>query len=345
MRKAILRSAGIALPVLLLLLMAAGPEIRADDATAKAEREAEAERIHSALQGPGLSKTAAIELVRTFTRQHPKSRFRPALQFELARFLFREGDYPLAGARAERAAELTRDPQLQEKAYFLAGIAALRAMDATAADEAIGLLEKSARLNGELRIRARLEQAIAMRYLGREERAVALYDDILREVTAPLDRANTLLAKGSALHSLGDRDHDDVAFGRAVEIFDEASRFSSRDQWWEIKTRQAKAMEKGGNPQALKTYQEVGERFLQSEETAPDESARFWFHEAVFGAAECQIRNGEIEPALATLALAVQHAGPRSNEAKERIDKLRLENFIWNPPPQKPDDSKQEQSK
>jgi hypothetical protein len=64
--------------------------------------------------------------------------------------------------------------------------------------------------------------------------------------------------------------------------------------------------------------------------TRPDKSPdSLWFYKAGFNAARLLEESSNWKAAAAVYEKLVAAAGPRSDEAKARLDRLRLEHFLW----------------
>ncbi len=305
---------GIALACAIILVVASLPAFADDVAKATWQQ----------LETPGLSRTERQQILLHFSILNPESPHLPALYFKMAELEFGQGSFEEARTWAELASA-SRDTRIQERAWFLAGVSALRTMDAAASDEAIGLLEKAARIGGPLRLAARMEQATAMRNLGREAQALALYDDILRDPIDAEARIQTLITKGSTLQSLGNRDAEN--YRAAAQLFGSLAEETEPGSliWLEIKTRQGKSLEKAGEQEsALEAYFAV----IESVEKSSSRTDPLWFQKATFSAAELLVDAGDVRDALRVLATLRDQGGQRADEAASRIRHLELTHFI-----------------
>jgi hypothetical protein len=82
---------------------------------------------------------------------------------------------------------------------------------------------------------------------------------------------------------------------------------------------------KNDRPGALATFYKVLE-----EETRPDgRSELFWYYKAGFNAARLLEDDSKWESAAAVYEKLAAAGGSRSEEAKARLKRLRLEHFLW----------------
>lgn len=89
-------------------------------------------------------------------------------------------------------------------------------------------------------------------------------------------------------------------------------------------TRIGDAHEKLGDPMAAITaYYEV---FKPAETPLPE---FFWFYKAGFAAGRVLEEQEKWDEAIRVYKLLANDEGPRSLEAKNRINQLRLEHFLW----------------
>ncbi|HVE16175.1 MAG TPA: hypothetical protein VNB29_05535, partial [Chthoniobacterales bacterium] len=92
----------------------------------------------------------------------------------------------------------------------------------------------------------------------------------------------------------------------------------------EALTQAAAAFEQAGDSDgALAAYYEVL--------TAPRDKQPeyFWYYRAGFEAAKLLSDQGKFREAAAIYEKMAAAPGPRAEEAKDRVKRLRLENFIW----------------
>jgi tetratricopeptide (TPR) repeat protein len=76
---------------------------------------------------------------------------------------------------------------------------------------------------------------------------------------------------------------------------------------------------------ALETFYRV----LENEKAAEKRRELFWFYKAGFNAARLLEDESKWESAAAIYDKLAAAGGSRSEEAKERLNRLRLEHFLW----------------
>jgi tetratricopeptide (TPR) repeat protein len=136
-------------------------------------------------------------------------------------------------------------------------------------------------------------------------------------------KASVLMEKGKNLYSIGDT--DPLSYKSAIEVWKQIAMENPDPAWRnQALARIGTAQEKSGDLNAaLASYYEV---FKPSAE-APVEY--FWFYKAGFAAALILESRKEWPEAIRVYELMAAMEGPRALEAKNRINQIRLENFIW----------------
>jgi hypothetical protein len=180
--------------------------------------------------------------------------------------------------------------------------------------------------NGELKWLARNEQAAIERKLGKSREAIALYDDVLRGDAKPNDKREALCGKGDIFVELAASDPQN--YRRAMEIYEQLASAPDVSAHWRNQALFKKGMcfEKvQDRAAALATFYKVLEN-----EVAPDrQSEFFWFYKAGFNAARLLEDDSKWQSAAAIYDKLASAGGPRTEEAKSRLTRLRLEHFLW----------------
>lgn len=258
-----------------------------------------------------------------FIRTRPASPLIPEVRMKLAEVYFQQGDYGNARTQFEIVAKEHPQSGYAPAALFLAGQAAARSMNP---DRALELFDEVARRDGPFKLYARQEQAALKRRLGQDAEAVILYDRVLSgEPDAELRHA-ALAGKGLSLAAQGKEDPKQLE--QAVAVFDELARLPNVTPFWRNQAlyRKGRALQsKGSEAEALTAFYDV---LAQSTaETADAET--FWFYKAGFEAAQMLEARSDWKGAIAVYEKMAQLEGPRKAEVQARIDRLRLEHFIW----------------
>ena len=269
------------------------------------------------------SITAVSRLARDFLQKYPHSHFRPEIRIKLGEVYFRQNDYPDAQTQFELVSEEDPDSPLLETALFLAGEAARKSMNSSSMDHAVELFEEVYKINGPLRFRARLEQALTKRQALQDREAIVLLNDLLNQ-NIPVDvRCETMDAKGDAEFTLGSKEESE--YKEAIKTF---SSLASLDGITAVCRqsalyKKAKCYEKIGQwDDALAGYYDV----LSIDYGAPGE---IWYFRAGFDAAQILESKRSWASAAAIYQKLAATPSSRAEEAKNRLTRLRLEHFLW----------------
>jgi tetratricopeptide (TPR) repeat protein len=280
-------------------------------------------RVFLADTGDPGSEETAIDEARSFLLKHPDSESEPEVRLKLGELLYRKGDFAAARVELETLARKFPDNTNEAPALFLAAKAAARIPSAEAPEAAMLLFEEVAATPGPLAHRARLEQAGIQSARGKADEANVILDKILSTDPTPDMKASVLMEKGKNLYSIGDT--DPLSYKSAIEVWKQIAMENPDPAWRnQALARIGTAQEKSGDLNAaLASYYEV---FKPSAE-APVEY--FWFYKAGFAAALILESRKEWPEAIRVYELMAAMEGPRALEAKNRINQIRLENFIW----------------
>ncbi len=266
-----------------------------------------------------------IDLCRSFLETHRDAPQRGEVQMKLGEVFFRQGDFPSAQAQFEAIAREDPGSPLAGRALFLAGQAAMKSMDAGGIDRALVLFEEVAQKEeGELRFHARLQQALAQTLLERPQEAILLYDTVLDAAPPDDIRFAASVGKAENLVQLGNTDPKQLE--AALALYEKlVLEFNARVVWRnQASYQKARLLERLERPdEALAAYYDV----LEKGASQPEEY--FWFYKAGFDAGRlCETRQ-QWKNAVAIYSKMGALEGPRSEEARTRLSKLRLEHFIW----------------
>lgn len=285
---------------------------------------------------------AVITLARHFLKAHPDSRFVPEVRLKLAESLLAAGDIQGARIEFEQLAASSPGTDLGRRALFLAAQSASRAMDPASIDDSLMLLERVAANGGndQLAWQARLQEGALKNAQNLPIEALAIYDKILSsEDVAPSKsaqpsqpilgpdrelRAAALMAKGDTLHQIGSKDQSrerDAVKAWQVLAADPTMPLRWRNQ---ALCKSGLILEKlGEGDAALAAYYEA---FKNPRTDEPDQ---LWHDKAAFDAARLLESRSQWNDAVALYDQILSEGGPRAEEAKARLSKLRLENFLW----------------
>lgn len=267
-----------------------------------------------------------IKLAQGFLESHPQSAFAPDVRMKLAETYYRLQDYANAQTHFQILGQRSPPTPLNEKALFFAGESAMSSMGENALEQALVLFDQVAQFNGELRWAARNEQALIERKLGKARDALVLYDEVLKNSSRPVEKREALCGKGDVYTELASEDPKN--YDQAIDAYTQLANDAHEPGHWRNQAlfKKGVALEKKADRDtALTTFYDV----LQTASRPDRPPEFFWFYKAGFNAARLLEENSKWESAAAVYEKLVAAAGPRSEEAKARLNRLRLEHFLW----------------
>ena len=270
------------------------------------------------------NETEAVDLAKRFLEQHSASPFAPEVRMKLAEIYYRRQDFANAQTQFELLAQQNPDSSLGEKALFFAAKSAMSSMGERSLDRAIVLFDEVVRLNGALRWAARNEQAVIERKLGKPKDALVLYDEVLKSDAAQPEKREALCGKGDIFFEMG----GNANYQQAIQIYDQLASDKNEPVHWRNQALFKKALcleKKSDRAGALETFYKI----LEDEGSPGGHRELFWYYKAGFNAARLLEEDSKWESAAAIYERLVAAGGDRSEEAKARLNQLRLEHFLW----------------
>jgi TolA-binding protein len=306
-------------------LVGAQEALRQISTTGNQDLDEKSERVKffAAADDPTQNVRAVQALAEDYLLKYPDSPARAEVRLKLGELYFRQNDFPNAQTQFELVREDSPDSPLVETALFLAGEAARKSLNAASVDRAISLFEDVYKLNGPLKFQARLEEATTMRQTKREKEAIVLLDDLLAQNPPDDIRYEALDQKGEALFTLGP--NDQKLYQEAINTFDALLQSDGLTAQWKQQAlyQKGKCFEQlGRQDNALAAYYDV----LATDGTGSDQ---LWFFRAGFDAAQILEGRRSWSSAAAIYEKLANAGGTRSDEAKERLTRIRLEHFLW----------------
>ena len=147
-----------------------------------------------------------------------------------------------------------------------------------------------------------------------------------RAARKPPEKREALCGKGDIYFELSSEDPKNL--DKAIESYDQLASQSSPDGHWHNQALFKKGVcleKKSDRDGALSIFYSVLE-----EQARPGHSPEFfWFYKAGFNAARLLEEASKWQSAAAIYEKLVAAGGTRSDEAKARLDKVRLEHFLW----------------
>jgi tetratricopeptide (TPR) repeat protein len=270
---------------------------------------------------------SVTEAARKFLQAHPDSRFVPEVRLKLAESLLAMGDVQGARVQFERLASSQTGSEFGRRALFLAAQSAARSMDPASIDDSLVLLERVAGSGPQdsLTWQARLQEGAIKNAQNLPKDALAIYEKILATQGPDSEiRAAALMAKGDTLHRLASeepaQDREAADTWRVLSL-DPAIPLHWRN---EALCKRGLVLEKLGDVDAaLAAYYEAFKN------PRDNESEQVWHDRTAFEAARLLEGRKQWNDAAALYLQLANENGPRAEEAKARLSKLKLENFLW----------------
>jgi len=280
--------------------------------------------IEDAADKPNEAKV--IELATQFLQRHASSQFASDVRLKLAETFYRRQDFASAQTQFTLLAQQNLVSPLAEKAQFFAAQSAMQSMGSGALDRALVLFDEVVKKNGPLKWAARNEQAVIERKLGKTDDALTLYEEVLRGDGKAAEKREALCGKGDILYDLGASNPEN--YKRAIEVYGQLAGQTEAGTHWHNQALFKKGMclEKLNSPaDALATFYEIID-----DAGRPDRRREFfWFYKAGFNAARLLEEQANWKPAAAVYERLAFAGGGRSEEAKSRLNRIRLEHFLW----------------
>jgi TolA-binding protein len=275
---------------------------------------------------PNADAAKVIGFASQFLQTYPASPLVSDVRMKLAETYYRQQDFPNAQTQFQIIAQENPRAGFTEKALFFAAKSAMQSMGAQSLDRALVLLDEVVKKNGELKWAARNEQAVIERKLGKPQDAATLYDEVLQGTARPEEKREALCGKGDILYESGPVDREN--YTRAIEVYDQLASQKDAPPHWRHQAlfKKGICLEKlDDRDDALATFYKIIE-----EESRPDrEREFFWYYKAGFNAARLLEDASKWQPAAVVYQKLVSAGGARSDEAKSRLSRLRLEHFLW----------------
>ncbi|MFL6514488.1 MAG: tetratricopeptide repeat protein [Chthoniobacterales bacterium] len=267
-----------------------------------------------------------IELSKRFLNDQPHSTSLGEVRMKLAEAYYSRQDFSNAQTQFELFAQQNPGSPFLEKALFFAGESAMGSMAPHTLDRAITLFAQVAQMNGDLRWAARNEQAIIERKLGKPEDALLLYDEVLKSGARPPEKREALCGKGDIYLELSTGDPKN--YERAIQAYDQLVASAIEGGHWHNQAlfKKGVCLEKKADAEgALATFFQV----LDTPARTDRPPELFWYYKAGFNAARLLESGAHWDSAAKVYQKLVAAGGSRSEEARARLNQLRLEHFLW----------------
>ena len=277
-------------------------------------------------EAAGTDDSKVIEFAKRFVDQHEQSPFAPEVRMKLAELYYRRQDFANAQTQFEIIAQQNPNDTLAEKALFFAAESAMSSMGEHTLDRALVLFDQVVQKNGTMRWAARNEEAVIERKLGKPNDALTLYDEVLKSNAGASEKREALCGEGDIFFEAGAA--DPTNYRRAIEVYEQLAADKEGSIHWRNQALFKKGLcleKKGDRAGALATFYEI----LEDESRPGERRELFWYYKAGFNAARLLEEDSKWESAVAIYDKLVAAGGNRSEEAKARLNNIRLEHFLW----------------
>ena len=275
---------------------------------------------------PNTDAAKVIGFASQFLQKYPASSLLSDVRMKLAETYYRQQDFPNAQTQFQILARENPRAGFTEKALFFAAKSAMQSMGAQSLDRALVLLDEVVKKNGELKWAARNEQAVIERKLGKPQDAATLYDEVLQGAAKPEEQREALCGRGDILYESGPADREN--YKRAIEVYDQLASQKDAPPHWRNQAlfKKGICLEKlDDRDNALATFYKI----IEEETRFGRQHEFFWYYKAGFNAARLLEDDSKWQPAAVVYQKLVSAGGARSDEAKSRLSRLRLEHFLW----------------
>ena len=266
-----------------------------------------------------------IALAKKFIQEHESTGLVASVRMKLGEMYYRAEDFANAETQFELLAEQNAAGPFTDRALFFAGEAAMASMAGQSLDRALVLFDRVVQLNGELKWAARNEQAVIERKLGKPQDALVLYDEVLNGAARPAEKREAICGKGDIFFEMAASDPQN--YQRAIEAYDKLAADRDAPAHWRNQALFKKGLcleKKADRAGALASFYTVLDEGIR-----PDRPHEFfWFYKAGFNAGQLLEADSKWESAAAVYEKLAAAGGTRSDEARERLDRLRLEHFL-----------------
>ena len=277
-------------------------------------------------EAAGTDESKVIEFAKRFVDQHEQSPFAPEVRMKLAELYYRRQDFANAQTQFEIIAQQNPNDTLAEKALFFAAESAMSSMGEHTLDRALVLFDQVVQKNETMRWAARNEEAVIERKLGKPNDALALYDEVLKSDAGASEKREALCGKGDIFFEAGAA--DPTNYQRAIDAYEQLAADKEGSIHWRNQALFKKGLcleKKGDRAGALATFYKI----LEDESRPGERRELFWYYKAGFNAARLLEEDSKWESAVAIYDKLVAAGGNRSEEAKARLNNIRLEHFLW----------------
>jgi len=288
---------------------------------------AQADALSVFLADDGGDGDAAIKAAEKFLAEHAGSPSEAEVRMKLGELTSGGETLPAQGYNSSRWPENFPALRREMPALFLAAQAAARLQTPASANDAMILRAGAPQQMGRFPRERGSSQAILQSAFGKRSEAIVIFDSILAAGPDSEIRAAALMEKAKALLASSDSASNAAALRilKGLSGRPDASVVLANPG---TRSHRSGLQTLGDADSAVAAYYDV----LKESEAGSAEY--FWFYKAGFAAARLLESEKRWDQAIRVYEMISAANGPRSQEAASRINKIRLENFLWENEPE-----------
>ncbi|MBN1267977.1 MAG: tetratricopeptide repeat protein [Kiritimatiellae bacterium] len=269
----------------------------------------------------------ALGVCREFIQKYPASAWAPDVLFWLAEYHFNRGEYAESERRFLELADKYAQGSLADDAVFWAGRAAMAEKQYLRAIEHFNRLTQACPDSPKL-AEARFLQGDALSELGQFSGAIVAFEEVIKKYPdsylAELARGR----KGDCQFTLGSE--DPRRYNEALESYRAVLNrpAAAADLKLQAEYKIGRCREKMGHAaEAFEHYMNVVYGYLSNREKGGN-GGTLWFTRAAFNAAAIKEAEGQLREAVSIYTRVADAGIPASDDARQRIQKLRIEHWF-----------------
>ncbi|MDP6525232.1 MAG: tetratricopeptide repeat protein [Kiritimatiellia bacterium] len=272
----------------------------------------------------------AVGICREFIVKYPESPWIAEVLFWMAKYSYNRGDYERSEKEFLLAVEKKPEGALGDDGLLWAGISAAKRKEYLRANEHFNRLVKEYEKSDKI-AEARFSQADALCELAHFSAAILIFDEIITKYPESDFVAAAWGRKGDCQFTLGADDakryEESIASFRVV-----ANSSGTRlDLVMQAEYKIGRCLEKQGQAKGAldQYYLKVIIRYFEDREKGiwHNENSKVWFTRAAFNAADIMEERKDWRGVVSILERVVKSGVPSADEARERIEKIKSEQW------------------
>lgn len=273
----------------------------------------------------------ALDICREFLEAYPDSALAPRVQFWLGEYYWNHDTFPEAEVHFLACADKDPSGPLVDKALFWAGRAMIRQSEYLRAKDHINRVVRE-HPQTPLMAEIRLLQGDILTKLGLRAEAILAFDEVITKWPDSylVHRARSM--KGDSEFTLAAPGADgEIRYEQALTSYRAVAESAAAPPELQLRARSmmGQCLEKMGRPdEAFDAYMKTVYQYL-AQWGAGDATGAGWFASAAFKAAALMEARQDWSEALRIYRRVVEAGVPAAQEARKRMQKIRLENWVF----------------